>query len=83
MDKSHQQAQETRRHNAEARVAEIREKTAALSAARHALSRVLEDPNATPEQVPGSSWSWGKAKYKAGPNSGPAFFTSSRQFVGI
>ncbi len=51
MDKSHQQAQETRRHNAEARVAEIREKTAALSAARHALSRVLEDPNATPEQV--------------------------------
>ena len=33
MDKSHQQAQETRRHNAEARVAEIREKTAALSAA--------------------------------------------------
>ena len=51
MDKSHQQAQETRRHNAEARVAEIRAKTAALSAARHALSRVLEDPNATPEQV--------------------------------
>lgn len=51
MDKSHQQAQETRRHNAEARVAEIREKTAALSVARHALSRVLEDPNATPEQV--------------------------------
>lgn len=51
MDKSHEKAQETRRRNLEIKAELWREQLATLSAAKTALTKVMEMEDATPEQV--------------------------------
>ena len=46
-----EKARETRRKNEEARIALIREQTAARRAARLALIKVFESPDSTSEQI--------------------------------
>ena len=51
MDKAHTQAQATRERNLAARTALYQEQTAAKKAARLALQRVTESPDATPAEL--------------------------------
>lgn len=51
MDKSHAQAQATRVTNLAAQTARMEEDTAARRAARLALQRVTESPEATPAEL--------------------------------
>lgn len=51
MDKAHAQAQATREANTAARTALYQEQTAAKRAARLALQRVTESPDATPAEL--------------------------------
>lgn len=51
MDKSHAQAQATRAANLAAQTARMEEDTAARRAARLALQRVTESPEATPAEL--------------------------------
>lgn len=51
MDAAHEKGNETRRRNTEKRLALLEEQTAAIRAARTALTRVLESPDITPDQI--------------------------------
>ncbi len=51
MDEAHRKAQETRKHNVEARITLYREQAQAVRAARLALQRVMEREDAAPAEI--------------------------------
>lgn len=51
MDKSHEKGQITRERNLAAQTARLEEQTAAKQAARLALQRVTENPDASPAEL--------------------------------
>lgn len=51
MDKAHEKAKATRESNLAAQTARMEEQTAAKQAARLALQRVTENPDATPAEL--------------------------------
>ena len=51
MDEAHKKAAETRQRRSEEHIALLREQREMLRAARGALQKLLESPDATPEQI--------------------------------